>query len=40
MRKMDRDGYSRLDIYAKYKDKVNNRTRIDTLVRGDAWVQA
>ena len=37
MRLMSKQGISRKDIYSKYKDKVNDRTRIDTLVRGDAW---
>ncbi len=37
MRQLDKNGHSRQDIYLKYKEKVNHKTRIDTLIRKDAW---
>ena len=37
MRQLKKDGLKNKDIYELYKDKVNNRTHIDAILRSEKW---
>jgi len=37
IRQMKKDGFKNKDIYKKFKDKVNHKTYIDSILRNDRW---
>jgi hypothetical protein len=34
---MKEDGFKNKDIYEKFKNKVNNKTHIDAILRNERW---